>query len=104
MIDDAEHAAGLRTAEIFKSLCDHSGLTRAELDHVAETEGIPTAVRSGLEGQQRSVADTSSEPGAAYSATTRTRDDRGRSGGVKPPRRRGRTCRRRHQGRHGRRM
>ena len=31
--------------EIFKSLCDHSGLTRAQLDHVAKTEGIPTAIR-----------------------------------------------------------
>jgi hypothetical protein len=41
----AEVAAGLRTLEVFRSLCDHSGLTRAQLDHVARTEGIPTAIR-----------------------------------------------------------
>ena len=50
----AELAAGLRTPEIFKSLCDHSGLTRAQLDHVAKTEGIPTAIRYAVwKGEQR---------------------------------------------------
>ena len=39
-----ELAAGIRP-EIFRSLCDHSGLTRAQLDHVAQTEGTPTAIR-----------------------------------------------------------
>ena len=51
----AELAAGLRTPEIFKSLCDHSGLTRAQLDHVAQTEGIPTAIRYAVwKAEQRS--------------------------------------------------
>jgi hypothetical protein len=51
----AELAAGLRTPEIFKSLCDHGGLTRAQLDKVAQTEGIPTAIRyAGWKAEQRS--------------------------------------------------
>jgi enterochelin esterase-like enzyme len=50
----AELAAGLRTPEVFRSLCDHSGLTTAQLDHVAQTEGIPTAIRYAVwKGQQR---------------------------------------------------
>jgi hypothetical protein len=48
-----ELAAGIRP-EIFKSLCDHSGLSRAQLDHVARTEGIPTAIRYAVwKGEQR---------------------------------------------------
>jgi hypothetical protein len=51
----AELAAGQRTPEVFRSLCDHSGLTRAQLDYVAQTEGIPTAIRYAVwKGQQRS--------------------------------------------------
>ena len=48
-----ELAAGTRP-EIFRCLCDHSGLTRAQLDHVAKTEGIPTAIRYAVwKGEQR---------------------------------------------------
>ena len=48
-----ELAAGIRP-EIFKSLCDHSGLTRAQLDHVARTEGTEMAVRYAVwKGQER---------------------------------------------------
>ena len=52
----AEVAAGLRTRPaIFRSLCDHSGLTSEQLDAVAKTEGIPTAIRYGVwKGEQRS--------------------------------------------------
>ncbi len=48
----AELAAGLRTRRrCSRSLRDHSGLTTAQLDPVAEAEGIPTAIRvRGLEG------------------------------------------------------
>ena len=53
MIDDAEHAAGLRTPEIFKSLCDHSGLTMRQLDEVAQAEGIPTAIRYAVWRSER---------------------------------------------------
>ena len=54
MKDDVALADGRRTPEVFRSLCDHSGLTRAQLDHVAQTEGIPTAIRYAVwKGQQR---------------------------------------------------
>ena len=42
----AEVAAGLRTRPaVFRSLLDHSGLTPAQLDAVAEAEGLPTAIK-----------------------------------------------------------
>jgi hypothetical protein len=41
----AEVAAGLRTRPaVYRSLLDHSGLTSAQLDAVAEAEGLPTAI------------------------------------------------------------
>ena len=55
MIGDVELADGRRGPAIFQSLCDHSGLTRAQLDHVARTEGIPVAIRYAVwRSEQRS--------------------------------------------------
>jgi hypothetical protein len=42
----AEVAAGVRTRPaVFRSLCDHSGLTMNQLEYVAEAEGVPMAIR-----------------------------------------------------------
>jgi hypothetical protein len=51
----AELAAGVRTRPaVFRSLLDHSGLTPAQLDAVAEAEGLPTAFAYAVwKGQQR---------------------------------------------------
>jgi hypothetical protein len=51
----AEMAAGVRTRPaIFRSLCDHSGLTMNQLEYVAEAEGVPTAIAYAVwKGQQR---------------------------------------------------
>jgi hypothetical protein len=47
MIDDAaEHATGRRSPpEVFRSLCDHSGLTVRQLSDVVHAEGLPMAIR-----------------------------------------------------------
>jgi len=43
--DSAELAAGVRPSEaVLRSLCDHSGLTRRQLDYIAQAEGLPTAI------------------------------------------------------------
>ena len=41
-----ELAAGLRTRPaVYRSLLEHSGLTPEQLDAVAKTEGLPTAIK-----------------------------------------------------------
>ncbi|MGH9251607.1 MAG: hypothetical protein ACRD0W_19110 [Acidimicrobiales bacterium] len=51
----ADLAAGVRTRPaVFRSLLDHSGLSPAQLDAVAEAEGLPTAIAYAVwKGQQR---------------------------------------------------
>jgi hypothetical protein len=51
----AELAAGARPSEaVLRSLCDHSGLTRRQLDYVAQAEGVPTAIKLAVwKAQQR---------------------------------------------------
>jgi hypothetical protein len=91
----AELAAGLRTPEVFRSLCDHSGLTRAQLDHVAQTEAMmPTAIRYAVwKGQQRKRGRRMG-PAAGWSGITSPRRE-GFWRRQTHPRRAVRTCRRR---------
>jgi hypothetical protein len=51
----AELPAGVRARPaVFRSLLDHSGLTPAQLDAVAEAEGLATAIAYAVwKGQQR---------------------------------------------------
>ena len=50
-----ELAAGLRTRPaVYRSLLNHSGLTSEQLDHVAQTEGLSTAIKYAVwKGEQR---------------------------------------------------
>ena len=69
-----ELAAGLRP-EIFKSLCDHSGLTRVQLDHVARTEGVATAIRFAVSRENSAAGACGwSRPAGAFFPTARTHD------------------------------
>jgi hypothetical protein len=56
-------------------LASHSGLTRAQLDHVAETEGIPTAIRFAIwRSKRRNRGRRMVEYGRRLSSTTSRRD------------------------------
>jgi hypothetical protein len=90
MIDDGvEHAAGRRTPpEVFRSLCDHSGLTMRQLADVAEAEGLPVAIRFAVWRADRRKRTHGRIPAPPARTLRKHAMIVGSSGGVRPTRRR----------------
>jgi hypothetical protein len=81
MIDDgAEHAAGRRTAESFRTLASQAGLTISELGDLVEDRGRDAAIRIAA-GRADSAAAVGewSPPAAGWSSTTNPCHDIGRA-------------------------